>query len=120
MLTSPNPGLEAAIDYSSLFRCGPAFPVRVLWMDSSRDAAAQVLGNTNVLNFPASLCGAFWGGVLGDKDCAVAAGLLLVGVGEYIYIYGLNLCQVDLRGDAPGYPRSVSTRLDLRQNPEGV
>jgi hypothetical protein len=89
VLTSPNPGLEAAIDYSSLFRCGPAFPVRVLWVDSSRDAAALVLGYTYLLNFLASLLGAFWEGELDDKDCAVAAGLLLVGAGEYIYASGL-------------------------------
>ena len=87
MLTSPNPGLEAASDYFSLFRCGPALLVRVLWVDSSRDAAALVLGYTYLLNVLASLLGAFWGRVLGDKDCAVAAALLLVGVGEYIYIY---------------------------------
>ena len=83
---------------------------------------ALVLGYTYLLNVLASLLGAFWGGVLGDKDCAVAAALLLVGVGEYIniYIYGLILCRVARWGDAPEYPHSVSTRLDLRQNPEGV
>jgi hypothetical protein len=89
-------------------------------MDSSRDAAALMLGGTDVLNFLASLFGAFLEGVLGNIDCAVAAGLLLVGVGEYIYESGLTQCLAARWGDAPEYPCSVSTRLDLRQNPEGV
>ena len=87
VLTSPNPGLEAATDYFSLFRCGPALLLRVLWVDSSRDAAALVLGYMYLLNFRASLLGASWGAGLGEKDCAIAAALLLVGAGEYIYIY---------------------------------
>ena len=88
MLTSPNPGLEAAIDYFSLFRCGPAFPVRVLWVDS---AAALVLGYTYLLNFRASLLGASWGGGLGEKDCAVAAASPLVGAREYTCVRSYSL-----------------------------
>ena len=99
MLTSPNPGLEAAIDYFSLFLCGPALLVRVLWMDSSRDAAAQVLGDTYLLDFLASLFGAFWGVVLGKTDCAIAAVSPLVGEEEYIR--GLVPCRVARCGDAP-------------------
>ena len=91
MLTSPNPGLEAAIDYFSLFRCGPALLVRVLWVDSSRDAAALVLGYTYLLSFRASLLGASWGGGLGEKDCAVAAASPLVGAREYTFVRSYSL-----------------------------
>ena len=61
--TSPNPGLEAAIDCFSLFRCGPALLAWVLWVDPSRDTAAHMLGYMYLLNTLASLLGAFEGGV---------------------------------------------------------
>ena len=88
MLTSPNPGLEAASDYFSLFRCGPALQLRVLWVDSSRDAAALVLGYTYLLNFRASLLGASWGGDWVKKIVQLLRRCCWWGRGNiYIYIY---------------------------------
>ena len=44
VLTSPNPGLEAATDYFSLFRCGPALLLLELCLELSRHTVAHALG----------------------------------------------------------------------------
>ena len=97
--TSPNPGLEAALDCFSLFRCGPALLLLELWLEPSRHTVAHALGYIYFRSTPAGLLGAFWGAVLENINCAIAAVSQLAG--EEGYICGLVPCQVARWGNAP-------------------